>query len=252
MDRTAKFEELDHLLSEIERSEGERVSREILNIQSSLRLVRRNYEELVRTVAVLQQEKATLQLHDITKRHILDEAFELVPTWLYNFLAAAFGLVDHMRRHRTHLYGGHQFNSEINAELRKRVLAQPHHGVAQGLRGYCLHVSLPPIRSRVVIGRSELTAPLRFEESVFYLPSESLLRWGGWTAEARATLGGMPNGVAILPFVTDYFHQVESFYTWLWGRQAEIHKPQLDALNALKDKARAIHRELNPDDPRLR
>jgi hypothetical protein len=251
MNRTGKFEELQRLINEIEQSEGERILREILNMQASLRLVRRNYQELVRTIEALQQEKATLILHDIAKKEVLQEAFEVILTRLHNFLAAAFNLVDHMRRHRKHLYAGHEFNKEIDTKLHGCILSKTHHKVAQGLRNYCLHVSLPPIASRVVIGRDQLEEPLQFKESVFHLPSHSLLSWDGWTTEARAELNRMPNGLAILPFATEYFQQVEGFYAWLWGRQAEVHKAQLDATNTLKDKARSIYKELNPDDPRL-
>lgn len=251
MNRTGKFEELQKFINEIKQSNGERIFREILNMQASLRLVRRNYQELVRTIEALQQEKATLTLHDITKRDALEEAFEVILTRLHNFLAAAFSLVDHMRRHREHLYADHEFNTEIGAELQGRILSRPQHKVAQGLRNYCLHVSLPPIASRVVIGREQLEAPLQFKESVFHLPTHSLLSWDGWTTEARAELSRMPNGLVILPFATEYFQQVEDFYTWLWGRQAEVHRKQLDATNALKDKARSLYKELSPDDPRL-
>lgn len=251
MDRTGKFEELQKLTSEIQQSEGERILREILNMQASLRLVRRNYQELARTIMTLQQERVTFDLHDIAKRDVLDEAFEIVLTQLHNFLAAAFSLVDHMRRQRKHLYAGHEFNKEIDAELQSRILSRPHHTVAQGLRSYCLHVGLPPIASRVVIGRDQLEAPLQFKESVFHLPSHALLSWEGWTAEAKVRLSEMPKGLAILPFVTEYFQQVEDFYTWLWRRQAELHKAQLDTANALKDKARSIYKELYPNDHRL-
>ena len=110
---------------------------------------------------------------------------------------------------------------------------------------------MSPIAYRTSIGRDRLEAPLEFKEAIFYLPSHSLLSNGGWTTEARAELNGMPEGLAILPFATEYFQKVEGFYRWLWGRQAEVHKAQLDATNALKDEARAIYKELNPDDPRL-
>ena len=251
MNTPERFRELQQFIGEIEQSEGERILREILNMQASLRLVRRNYQELVQTIEALQQEKATLILHDITKRNVLDEAFDVILTRLHNFLAAAFSLVDHMRRHREHLYAGQQFNKEIDTELQSRIFSKPHHKVAQGLRSYCLHVSLPPIASRVVIGRDQLEAPLQFKEAVFHLPSDSLLSWDGWTPEAKAELSGLPNGLAILSFATEYFQQVEGFYTWLWSRQAQVHKAQLDTTNALKDKARSVYKELNPNDPRL-
>ena len=251
MNRTGKFEELQRLTKEIQQSEGERIGQAILNMQASLRLVDRNYQELVRPIKALQQEKATLMLHDITKGEELNEAFEIIITRLHNFLAAAFSLVDHMRRHRKHLYAGHEFNKEIEKELQARILSRPHHTIVQGLRRYSLHVALLPIASHIVVARDQKETPLQFKESVFQLPSRLLLRWDGWTREARAELGRMPNGLAVLPFVTEYFEQVKGFYTWLWGRQAEVHKAQLDTTSALRDRALSIYKELNPNDPRL-
>ncbi len=251
MNRTRNFEELQKLINEIEQSEGERILREILNMQASLRLVKRNYQELVQTINAFQQEKAIIILHDITKRDVLNEVFEVILTRLHNFLAAAFSLIDHMRRHRKHLYASHAFNKEIDTKVHDLILSKPHHKVAQGLRKYCLHVSLPPIASRTLIERDQLKEPLKFKESIFYIPLHSLLSWDGWSPGAKVELKNMPNGLAILPFATEYFKQLEGFYTWLWGRQSELHKIQINETNNLKDKARMIYKELNPNDPRL-
>jgi hypothetical protein len=251
MNSNGGFEEFQALANEIEQSEGERIFREIRSMQASLGLVGRNYKELVQTLESFQEEKATLMLHDITKKDALHEAFEIIQTRLHNFLAAAFSLVEHMRRHRNHLYADHEFDKKIGEELRRRILGRPHHKLAQGLRNYCLHLSLPPIASRVRIGRDHADAPLQFSESVFHIPSDALLSWDGWKPEARAELRRMPDGIALLPFATEYFQQIECFYTWLWGRQGDLHKAQLDATNALRDKARSMYKELYPGDPRV-
>jgi hypothetical protein len=233
------LQKLRDLRAELMRSEGVRIFKEIRRIQASLRLLRGNYEELDDLLTTLEQAQQIRRLRD---DHVRDEAFELVLRRVHNFVAAAFSLVDHSRAHRKHLYLGHEFDAEIGRELDNRVRKHPHDSIGKGLRRYCLHFALPNISHSVQIGSSgTLTS------TFFALPSESLLELEEWNQQAKTALMGMPNGLIIRPFASEYFHQIEGFYAWLWRRQEEVHKSELDIARALEDKVMALQGQLFPD-----
>ena len=139
------FDDFLKLISEIEQSEGERVYREIDKVKASVRLVKRNYDDLVNFLNAFGRQETIPIIWDEKNRDLRLRAIEEVDRLLHNFLASAFTLVDHVRRHRTHLYRDHSFNAEIDTKIHTRVLSHPHHRIAQGLRDYCIHVSLAPV-----------------------------------------------------------------------------------------------------------
>lgn len=240
------FEELKRLIAAIEKSPGERIVREIEAVKSSLRLVKRNYDELIKTLRTLEREDVIPILWNIENRSVQREAREVVTTKLHNFLASAFSLVDHFRRHRLHLYANHSFNEEIEFSLHNMVLSHYHHRIAQGLRGYCLHYSLAPVSSSLRFWKDQSV------QSAYRINRQELLKWDGWTSGSSKVIGRMTDDIRLLEFATEYFHQIESFYSWLWERQGEIHKQEIDEANILRDQAGSIYKRLYPGDPRLK
>ena len=140
-----RFSELMGLIKAIQASSGQTVLNEIEGVQRSFGVVKRNYDELINAILAFQDEKEIPRLWPQQSRDVRHEAMDVVVTRLQNFLAAAFSLVDHVRRHRKHLYSGEVFNEEIAAQLQSLILGRPEHWIAQGLRIYTLHVGLPPI-----------------------------------------------------------------------------------------------------------
>jgi len=230
--------ELMNLLNAIQDSPGQIILNEIADVQRSFRVVRRNYDELMEAISAFQNEKVISQLWRQESRDVRQEAMEVISTRLHNFLAAAFSLVDHARRHRRHLYSEGGFNEEIDAQLQSLILGRPEHGIAQGLRDYALHVG-PPIINFVLEGRGgELIG------SKFRLSKENLLKWDRWKAQARRSIEGRADDITVDEFIEAYFNQVSEFYGWLWRRQEEVHSEEIEAANMLRDETRALHEEL--------
>ncbi len=64
-----------------------------------------------------------------------------------------------------------------------------------------------------------------------------------WSGNQKQALARIGDAIDILLFVERYFKKVEGFYMWLWSRQEEIHKKEIDDANQLREKARAIEQE---------
>jgi len=98
-----RFSELMGLIKAIQASSGQTVLNEIEGVQRSFGVVKRNYDELINAILAFQDEKEIPRLWPQQSRDVRHEAMDVVVTRLQNFLAAAFSLVDHVRRHRKHL-----------------------------------------------------------------------------------------------------------------------------------------------------
>jgi len=171
---------------------------------------------------------------------------------LHNYLASAMSLVDHARRHTKKLYCNDRFFKffeECDQEIDKRFDNSANHQLAQGLRNYTQHRTLPVVVSVISWSRDEGL------NRTFKVASESLLEWKKWKPLARKKLRQLKDGLPIRQFAEEYYAEVESFYQWLWTKQAEIHKQDIDRLNEIKRRARLAFEEaglgdiINQDQP---
>ena len=233
-----KWEEFQKLIKEIENSLGQKIIEEVDGLKRGLRMVKRNKDELIKVAQVLKQPKAIPKLWAVDQRNVLHTLMEEVGRLLHNFLSSAFSLVDYMRSHRKHLYLNSEFNQEIEAEIQKRFINDDDHLIAQGLRNYIIHVGLPPVGATLhyVAGDKDFN-------SAFNMSIESLLKWDEWSGNQKQALARIGDTIDIILFAERYFTKVESFYLWLWSRQEEIHKKEIDDANQLRERARAIEQE---------
>ncbi len=233
-----KWEEFQKLIKEIENSPGQKIIEEVDRLKRGLRMVKRNKDELIKVAQILEEPKAVPKLWAIDRRDALHALMEEVGRLLHNFLSSVFSLVAYMRSHRKHLYLNSEFDQEIKAEIQKRFINDDDHLIAQGLRNYILHVGFPPVGATLhyVAGEKDFN-------STFNMSIESLLRWDEWSGKQKQALTRMGNEIDILLFVERYFKKVESFHIWLWTRQEDIHKKEIDDANRIRERARAIEQE---------
>lgn len=235
---TEKWEEFQKLIKEIENSPGHKVIEEVDRLKRGLRMVKRNKDELIKVAQVLKQPKAASELWALSRRDALHALMEEVGRLLHNYLSSVFSLVDYMRNHRKHLYLNSEFDQEIEAEIQKRFINDDDHLIAQGLRNYIIHFGFPPVSAVF-----KYNAGVKDYNSAFNIPIESLLKWDEWSGKQKQALARIGDAIDILLFVERYFKKVESFYMWLWSRQEEIHKKEIDDANQLRERARAIEQE---------
>jgi hypothetical protein len=204
-------------------------------IRWSFKIFHGNYIELIKLLKVIEDRPESIKLWDVKKRRELYRVFEEIGRLFFNYLAAAFMLIDHTRRHVAKVYKDAKysaFKEEYKREVRERFGDNDNHQIAKGLRNYIQHRNLPTVGSKIIYTpETGLNKTLR-------IPMDSLLEWDGWSHLARKKLRAMGESFKISKFVEEYFHQVETFYKWLWERQVEMHKEDIERLNMIKQEAK--------------
>ena len=233
-------EELSLLIEEIRSSKGQQVMDEVARLQASVRLVGRNKVELIRALEVLKQDDLILQLYAETNRPILTGVIEDVGRLSANFLASAFSLVDHARRHDLSLHDDPEFGEEIREQIEQRFAKDDDHNIANGLRNYSLHHGILPITAELKV----IQQGIEIRSDGFKLSTNELLKWDRWTTKERAILARMGKTIDVGELTIRYFSKVERFYTWLWGRQFEIHATEIMTTNALRAKAQIMNQQI--------
>ena len=233
-------EELSLLIEEIRSPKGKQVMDEVARLQASVRLVGRNKVELIRALEVLKQDDLILQLYAETNRPILTGVIEDVGRLSANFLASAFGLVDHARRQRLSLGDNPEFDEEIQEQIERRFAKDDDHNIANGLRNYSLHHGILPITAELKV----IQQGIEIKSDGFKLSTNELLKWDRWTTKERAILARMGKMIDVRELTIRYYSKVEKFYIWLWGRQFEIHATEIMTTNALRAKAQTIDQQI--------
>ena len=211
------FDVLKKYTERIENSPTQKILKEINSIKWSFKIFHGNYNELIKPLKILEDEPKAMKLWDAKKKKELYRVFEEIGRLLFNYLAAAFMLKDHTRRYVDRMYKGEKYS------MFKK---------AQGLRNYIQHRNLPTVGSVISYN------PKSGLNKMFRIPMESLLAWDGWSPLAEEKLRAMGENFHISRFVEEYFHQVEAFHKWLWDRQVELHREDIEQLNRLKKEAR--------------
>jgi hypothetical protein len=233
-------EELSLLTEEIRSSKGQQVMDEVARLQASVRLVGRNKVELIRALEVLKQDDLIPQLYAETNRPILIGVIEDVGRLSANFLASAFSLVDHARRQRLSLDDNPEFDEEIHDQIERRFAKDDDHNIASGLRNYTLHHGILPVTAELKV----IQQGIEIRSDGFKLSTDELLKWDRWTTKERTILARMGKTIDVGELTIRYFSKVERFYTWLWGRQFEIHATEIMITNALRAKAQTMNQQV--------
>lgn len=227
-------------MDRIENAPEQKIIREIDSIKWSFKIFSGNYSELIKPLKMLEDSPEAIKLWDVKKKKELYRVFEELGRLLFNYLAAAFMLIDHTRRYIDKMYKDvkySEFKREYEKEVKERFANNDNHQLAQGLRNYILHRNLPTVGSEIIY------TPESGLNKTFRIPTESLLEWDGWSPLARKKIQNIGKSFQISKFVEEYYHQVEAFHKWLWGRQIDIHKVDVERLNRLKEEARAAFKD---------
>lgn len=230
-------EEFMALIKQIQESPGQQITNEIESIKASLRTVKMNYDELTVALKAFQSPEAIPALWALRNRPAMSRALEDLTRRLTNFLSSAFRLVDHMRRHRRSRYKGTEFAKEIQHEIYARFKDDNDHRIASGLRNIALHYSVIPTAAEMTY------SPGNGESHGFKIQVKTLLGLKRWKAGDRLALKKLGPTIDIAEFANRYFKKIEAFYLWLWKRQAEIHAPELQTSNKLRERARERYKQ---------
>jgi hypothetical protein len=219
----------------IKNSPEQKIIQEIDSLRWSFGIFHGNYDQLVKLLTLIEDKPQTIALWDVKKKKELHILFVEVGRLLFNYLASAFMLIDHTRRYVDSMYSNSKysgFKKDYEKEISQRFSNNDNHQIAQGLRNYIQHRKLPSVGSRITYTQETGI------NKAFMVSIPSLLEWDGWSKQAREKLVSAGNSLQLRDFVQQYFKQVESFHKWLWGKQVELHKDDVDRLNQLIEEAR--------------
>lgn len=227
-------------MDKIQNAPEQKIISEIDSIRWSFKIFHGNYIELIKPLKILEDSPESIKLWDVKRKKDLYRVFEEIGRLLFNYLAGASMLIDHTRRYVDRLPEDKKYN-EFRAEYEKeksgRFENNDIHLIAKGLRNYIQHRNLPAVGSQIVY------TPETGLNKAFRVSVESLLEWDGWNHLAKKKLKSMGNSFKLREFVEDYFSQIESFHKWLWEKQVELHREEVERLNKLKQEAKSAFKK---------
>ena len=210
-------------LEEMEKSPEWNLHLRLQALNFSFRLVGRNYDELVRLFDVVAREDMFDKIWTVDTRDVLDGSMEEATRLLHNFVSSAKSLVDHTRVHVRSLYKETPFEAEYEHRTRKLSHA-PEVRFVQDLRNYSQHYRLPLAGAEVKI------QPGKAEERGFNLQIERLREWDNWHQLSLAYMAQFDENIPLRIIAAGYMNTIREFYAWLYDREEDMHKDQLDRL----------------------
>ncbi|MGD0636465.1 MAG: hypothetical protein ABSA72_00295 [Nitrososphaerales archaeon] len=231
--------EVKRLTDEFKSSAGFKVHSDINNDRRNLRIVSRNKDELVHSVAALNKLLAPGPAGGPNESPALALALEEVARRLESFVSSAYDLIDYTRRRCRKVYGQVDFGKEVQSEIDRRFIYEPDFKIAQGLRSVSAHVGTLQASLSLAPGKE------RAKDAPFKIQSKELLGWDEWNDNQRSLLASMED-VDIQELAGRYFKKIEEFYAWLWKRESEVHSAELAEAERLRLRAKEAYDKLFP------
>jgi hypothetical protein len=231
--------ELRRLTNEFKNSPGFKVHSEINNNRRSIRIVSRNKEELVQSIAVLRRQAVAGPSMSSNDSPSLTLTLEEVARRLESFVSSVYDLVDYTRRYCRKLYEKTEYAKEVQSEIDRHFIFEQDYKLAQGLRSISAHVETLQNSMNLTQPKAEQVTPCKIQVKL-------LLTWDEWNDNQRRMLEAMKDDVDVQEFAERYYRKVEVFYSWLWKRQSEIHAKELREAEELRLRAKEAYDKLFP------
>lgn len=231
---------IGELLERRDSCKGAEVERQLRRLGTSVYVYMGNKNELEHVLKALSHPDS-LELRAVKNREKHHQVLRDVVRRLHNVVAAVKTLVDHSRRIVSDLSVSDTFMEQYSSKV-SESFGIPEHTFVQNLRNYALHYSLPPIVDTVHWEVGDTPGQGTIEMGIT-LEAARLLEWDKWNQQERALIASWEDGKApLIEIVGSYSQTVESFYRWLFGALAEMHKQDLQEYMAVE---REIARRLS-------
>jgi len=221
------------LFQRIQQSEGEKIHWKLEALRASYHVFSQNHVELCKSIEHFEAQQNVHRYWLIEERERLS-AFQFENMRLFhNFLAGAFTLVDHTRILVRKLYAQHAFLAEYRKRVDHDFSTSDIAGFVKGLRNWMVHRGLVPVKVQASLSAGKLVASI-------VLDLEQLGTGDRWDPRGRRYLSDATAPLRLKDVVNSYYDHVESFYSWLGNRMAQIHAPALEELDRLQKQLRAM------------
>ena len=218
-----------------------RISVELEELDAAFRLHYTNYGDLKRLTAEIVADNNEAidrikQLWSADNRGELEKVWEEAGRLLHNYLASAYTLMEHTRRHNERLYADSPFEHEYEKEKEDQLTNCPVVRFVTDLRVYNQHHRLPLVGGELSVDVDKLPESRVIRSRVCLDVKDLLARHRKWSRHSREYLASAGNWLPVDELAEEYMRVISPFYSWLRSREREIHK------NALRRHKRRIAR----------
>jgi hypothetical protein len=206
---------------------------EIRSFSRSLQLFDGNYRELKERLEFFEDAQRSIYLdqagNELQKQHFYSEVIRLV----HNYVAAAFSLVDHSRRHYRKLYSINSFPEYVE-RVKLTFADDPLSNFMKGLRNHFQHYGLPFMYFQTSWNRAQPEI-----KRTIHLSNDALKEFD-WDLRSLEYLNSQVNDINLTTLIDTYQKKVMEFYEWFQSRQEQIHDAEFKKVEGIKAKMRRL------------
>lgn len=204
----------------------------IRHFSYSIDIFRGNFDQLRELLEFHNDPIKSQELHTVNNREILHAFHTEIARLLHNYVAAAFSLIDHTRKHYNQLYKSTQKFPDYQAEIEKRFIKDPLSNFIKELRQFVQHYKLPELYSQTKFRQN----PPEFKRNLKLRIED--LRSFNWNSNSLTFLNNQLEDIDLLELTNSYFNTVHDFYAWFNDKQIEIHKDEIEIVESKKAEIR--------------
>jgi len=211
---------------------------QIRHFNSSIEVFKGNYYQLREYVEFHNNPIKSRELFSVNNREVLFAFQQEIIRLLHNYVASAFSLIDHSRRHYEKLYSNKPEFPEYLIEVKRKFKDVPVANFTKELRQFIQHYDLPAIVSttKYIASPPSLTQTLLMKKA-------DLIRFD-WNSKSLEYLNSNEDDIDLIVLIDSYFRIVEEFYVWFKKAQEKIHSLEIIAVDK---KRREIANLAMPD-----
>jgi hypothetical protein len=216
------------LFKKIQKHKGKEISDLVSALGQTEYILERNFSELQLAIQYYENNFLTLWNRD-NRLQMIGFVREFARVF-HNYLSSVYTLIGHTRVFLKHL-GNQTFNSEY--EKRKQDLLNNNViAFTKDLRDYGQHYGMSMFAASL-----QLEKVTNFEPSLtMNLQKKELLKWDGWTQQAKAYLSKQPDGIDIKIVTNEYQLDIRKFYEWFHRRLSELYSSEIaEYIETLKE-----------------
>lgn len=184
-----------------------------------------NYHQIQELLEFHNDPVKSQNMYSVNNRDVLQAFHTEIIRLLHNYLASAFSLIDHTRKHYNKLYKENGKFLDYQLEIQNRFINDPLSNFIKDLRQFVQHYKLPEIYTNTIFKQDppELRRVLK-------LKKEDLMEFP-WSSKSKIFLSHQTADLDLMQIVNEYFERVTEFYKWFQEKQAEIHKDEISIVD---------------------
>ena len=249
MEKINLSERYFELQKEVGNSEAAKIIRIKQNLEDSLFIFKKNYEELKEVIELYYSRKLEKWANENRKNY--NDFFLEFQRYFHNFLASVFSLIEHSTVFKKDL-NNKQLNDFYELAL-KELISNKCIAFIKDLRIYSQHYKLPLTTSsrgstHLISPEGKLMAIAEKGKKMFLgrlaLLKEELTKWGGWSKDSKEFISKYrliidsgpvtPKIIDVKDIIEIYFGLTEKFYSSFFKKINELYSSSFKQYQKLR------------------